>query len=189
MSDDLPLITFIIPTINRPSLRRSIDSLINQTFGNWRCILVFDGVEKTDFYDWRITSISIPKTGLFGSKHGQSGLVRNEGLKMAKTQWIGFLDDDDTLDKRYVETLFNKYFNYDVILWRMRYKNGSVAPPKGNSKLEYGKVGISFCYKNKFENLMFECNRDGEDFDFLLKLQSLTKSFIVSPEVFYFVRH
>jgi hypothetical protein len=57
------------------------------------------------------------------------------------------------------------------------------------NELVFSNVGISFCYKNKFENLFFDNNRDGEDFDFLMKLQSLTTNFIITPEIFYNVRH
>ena len=38
-------------------------------------------------------------------------------------------------------------------------------------------------------NLFFDVNRDGEDFDFLMKLKSLTNNWVITPEVFYNVRH
>jgi len=187
--DKKPLITFIIPTINRPTLDRTIKSVLKQTYSNWRCVVIFDGVDKIDFKDSRITSLSIPKTGLVGPKNGQSGLVRNEGIKISNSEWIGFLDDDDTLNEKYVETLVKNYLKYDFVVWRMKYRNGLVLPPQNLNELQFARVGISFCYKNKFDNLLFESNRDGEDFDFLKKLESLTKNFVIAPEVYYNVRH
>ncbi len=183
------LITFIIPSVNRVTLKRSIDSLINQTSPNWKCIVIFDGVEGTEFNDERITCIKINKIGLVGPNNGQSGLVRNEGIKLVQTEWIGFLDDDDTINPMYVETLEKKYQKYDFVVWRMKYENGFILPEFTNNSLIFGRVGISFCFKNKFENLVFEKNRDGEDFDFLIKLQSLSKNYIITPEIFYQVRH
>ena len=41
------IITFIIPTIGRETLNHSINSIINQTNKNWKCIIVFDGVKTT----------------------------------------------------------------------------------------------------------------------------------------------
>ena len=38
-------ITFIIPTIGRPTLSKSIESLINQTNKNWEAIIIFDGIK------------------------------------------------------------------------------------------------------------------------------------------------
>lgn len=47
MSDNInneAIVTFIIPTIGRDTLSKTIDSLINQTNPNWKAIIVFDGI-------------------------------------------------------------------------------------------------------------------------------------------------
>jgi len=108
---------------------------------------------------------------------------------MVDTEWIGFLDDDDTIHPDYVKTLSEKYLDYDFVVWRMRYLGGRILPSLQNNYLIFGDVGISFCYKNKFNNLLFDNNRDGEDFDFLMKLKSLSDKWIITPEVYYNVRH
>ena len=184
-----PIITFIIPSLNRDTITRTINSLLNQTSDDWKCILIYDGVDGVEFNDPRIKILKIKKTGLVGPANGQSGLVRNVGIKQVNTEWIGFLDDDDTVHPDYVKTLIEKYQDYDFVVCRMKYVNGFILPPPNNDKLLFGRVGISFCYKNKFDNLLFEKNRDGEDFDFLMKLTSLSDNFIVTPEVLYNVRH
>jgi|688.fasta_scaffold20642_2 glycosyltransferase involved in cell wall biosynthesis len=178
-------ITFIIPSLNRNSLTKSIQSLIDQTNPNWECIIIYDGVDGITFDDDRIKTIKIKKTGTIGPVHGQSGLVRNEGIKKVNTEWIGFLDDDDTLHPDYVNTLYENYSNYDFVIWRMILNDGRVIPGHNNNNIIFGDVGISFCYKNKFNDLLFNTNRDGEDFDFLIKLKSLTNNFITTPEVYY----
>jgi glycosyltransferase involved in cell wall biosynthesis len=201
-------ITFIIPSLNRPTIVNSIESLLKQTNPNWECIVIYDGVDGPDFKDDRIKIIKIDKTGVVGEHNGQSGLVRNIGIKEVKkcskvsigniysnwfdvttTEWIGFLDDDDTLHQDYVKDLFGKYSHYDFVVWRMIYNNGRILPPPNNDELSFGSVGISFCFKNKFGNLLFENNRNGEDYDMVTKLKSLTSNFMVAPEVYYNVRH
>jgi glycosyltransferase involved in cell wall biosynthesis len=183
-------ITFIIPSLNRPTIKRTIDSLINQSSSNWKAIVVYDGVDGENFSDERITTIKIQKTGIIGPNNGQSGLVRNEGIKLTETEWIGFLDDDDTLHTDYVKTLFEKYSDNDFVVWRMAYQNGLVLPPFFLNKLEFATVGISFCYKKIiFKELVFKQNRDGEDFDFLMELKKQSNKFIITPEVMYNVRH
>ena len=154
-------ITFIIPSINRDTLTNSINSLIRQTNKNWECIIVFDGVEGIKFYDNRIKTININKLGKKGNGHGNAGLVRNEGIKICETEWIGFLDDDDTIHPNYVKTLNEKYLKNDFVVWRMKYQNGLIVPPLFSNDLVFARVGISFCYKNKFDNLLFDKNRDG----------------------------
>lgn len=182
-------ITFIIPSVNRPTLENTVNSLLNQTNPNWRAIIVFDGVDGISFNDDRITIYKIDKVGLFGPHNGQSGLVRNYGISKCETEWIGFLDDDDSIHHKYVEDLFKNYKDKDFVVWRMKYTNGIVLPPLFSNDLFFGSVGISFCYKNKFDELLFDNNRDGEDFDFLMKLKSLTDNWIITPEIYYNVRH
>jgi glycosyltransferase involved in cell wall biosynthesis len=182
-------ITFIIPSINRDTIVKSVNSLLLQTNPNWECIIIYDGVDGTEFDDPRIKTIKIDKTGMFGSVHGQSGLVRNYGLKQCTTEWIGFLDDDDTIHENYVSTLFEKYSDYDFIIWRMIEPTGRVIPRVGNNTISFGEVGISFCYKNKFKDLLFDNNRDGEDYDMVQKLKSMSNNYIIASEVYYNIRH
>jgi glycosyltransferase involved in cell wall biosynthesis len=183
-------ITFIIPSLNRPTLKRTIESLVQQSVPNWKAIVVYDGVDGESFDDDRVKTIKIEKTGLIGPNNGQSGLVRNEGIKLVDTEWIGFLDDDDSIDKNYVKILFEKYNKYDFVVWRMAYENGLVLPPFHLNELKFATVGISFCYKKTiFKELFFSQNRDGEDFDFLTELKKQSNKFVITPEVMYNVRH
>ena len=184
-----PIITFIIPSIARLTLLRTIESLKNQTDPNWRSIITYDGVDGPDFDDERITIIKSPKIGLEGPKNGQSGLVRNIGIKQSKTPWIGFLDDDDTIHPDYVNKLKNSYEDKDFVVWRMKYENGLILPPINEHTLNFTKVGISFCYRQTLGQILFDKNRDGEDFDFLMKLKNLTNKWTVTEEVYYNVRH
>jgi glycosyltransferase involved in cell wall biosynthesis len=98
-------ITFIIPSIGRSTLKETIESLEKQTNKNWNAIIIFDGCTpnfQTD--DSRVKIIQIEK---LGQGINSAGLVRNEGIKIAETEWVAFVDDDDTLAVNYVETFYN----------------------------------------------------------------------------------
>jgi glycosyltransferase involved in cell wall biosynthesis len=183
------MITFIIPSLNRPTIIRTVNSLINQTNPNWKAIIIYDGVKGSIFEDKRIQTFEIEKTGLIGPNNGQSGLVRNFGIDKVDTEWIGFLDDDDTLHENYVKTLFEKYSDKDFVIWRMVYKNGLIIPRFSSNNITFGNVGISFCYKNKFNDLLFNNNRDGEDYDFIISLMSRSLNYVITPEIYYNVKH
>lgn len=71
----------------------------------------------------------------------------------------------------------------------MVYENGFILPPMSMNDLVFARVGISFCFKNKFDKLLFSQNRDGEDFDFLMELKKRSNNFIITPEVYYKIRH
>ena len=101
-------ITFIIPTIGRQSLQNSINSLLKQTIKDWHAIIIFDGIKcNLNNNDERIQIIEIEKTGI---NINSAGNVRNYGMSLATTEWIAFLDDDDTIAIDYIET-----FNYELI--------------------------------------------------------------------------
>ncbi len=182
-------ITFVIPSLSRPSLHKTIDSLLQQTNPSWKCHIIYDGVDGPSFDDPRIETHKIPKTGNNSKPMGESGLVRNIGIDKCNTEWIGFLDDDDTIDKNYVKTLFEKYSHFDFVVWRMKNTNGLVIPRINKNELVINNVGISFCYKNKFQDLKFDKNINGEDFYFVEKLLQKTKNYVITDEVFYFIRH
>lgn len=184
-----PIITFIIPSIARLSIFDTIESLKNQTNPNWCALVIYDGVDGPDFNDKRIKVIKSQKVGLEGPLNGQSGLVRNIGIKQTETEWIGFLDDDDTIHPEYISTLVEKYSSKDFVVWRMKYQNGLVLPPVKHNSLTFSEVGISFCYKKSLGELLFDNNRDGEDFDFLMKLKKITNNWVITPEIYYNVRH
>jgi hypothetical protein len=70
----------------------------------------------------------------------------------------------------------------------MKYNNGIILPPLNSDDISFRKVGISFCFKNIFKDLLFDENKNGEDYD-MIKKTSKTNNFIITPEVFYLVRH
>jgi glycosyltransferase involved in cell wall biosynthesis len=185
----MSLITFIIPSINRPTIDNTIQSLLNQTNPNWDCFVLYDGVVGKEFEDPRIQTFNLEKLGKKGERHGNAGLVRNEGIKMCQTEWIGFLDDDDTIHQDYVKTLTEKYTSYDFVVWRMKTTDGKIYPELTRNNLIRNRVGISISFKNKYSNMIFDSNDDGEDFEFVDKLQNTTTNFIITPEIYYNIRH
>jgi len=185
----MSLITFIIPSINRPTIDNTIQSLLNQTNPKWECFILYDGVEGKKFDDPRIKIFNLNKLGKKGERHGNAGLVRNEGIKMCKTEWIGFLDDYDTIHEDYVKTLFEKYTSYDFVVWRMKTTDGKIYPELTRNNIKINRVGISISFKNKFNDALFDGNGDSEDYEFVNKLKNLTHNFLITPEIYYNVRH
>jgi glycosyltransferase involved in cell wall biosynthesis len=183
------MITFVIPSLNRESLKYTIESLLNQTSSNWRAIVVYDNVDGIEFLDKRIKTIKIDKKGKIDG-HGLGGLVRNEAIKIVETEWIGFLDDDDTINKNYVKVLEDKYLDYDFVVWRMKFKDGLVLPPTNMNVLLQNYVGISFCYKKSmFSDIFFLENSNSEDYNFLKQLLNRSQKYKITPEIMYNVRH
>ena len=114
-------ITFIIPTIGRLTLEKTIECLLNQTCCEWKAIVIFDGIDPTissSAYDSRIQIIKKPKTHKAVCYGGD---VRNYGIQFATTEWVAFVDDDDGIKPTYVETFLSEIASYDndLIIFRM----------------------------------------------------------------------
>jgi hypothetical protein len=185
---DVINVTFIIPTLGRSTLEKTIKSLQKQTCVNWLAIVIFDNVTPNiNINDPRILFITCDK---LGEHYNYAGRVRNYGMKFVKTNWIAFLDDDDSISPNYVE-VFNKEilaYSTDVILFRMRYDN-DIFPDLDTNDIYKCKVGISFAIKKNIVDagLLFYPSQY-EDFYYLSLIKSNNYTIMISPYVLYFVR-
>lgn len=187
-SEHEPLLTFIIPSIGRPTLSNTIESLQRMENKDWKAIIVFDGVDPTlSPNDPRISVMKIDKTGI----NNYAGRVRNEGIRRATTKWVGFVDDDDTLKPTYTTRFYEHVKqNPDVIIFRMKNSDGRILPKHEQKDFFRNEVGISFCVqRTNFidEQLWFEPSPT-EDFDLLDRLRTKHKNIYISPHVEYIVR-
>ncbi len=124
---NMPTVSVIIPTYNRAHvLGRSIQSVLNQTFQDFELIIVDDGsTDDTESLLNRFSSKKIKYVRHQGNR-GRS-VTRNTGIRLAKGDYIAFLDDDDEwmpekLDKQMkiigtappeVGVVFTKFKQYD----------------------------------------------------------------------------
>jgi glycosyltransferase involved in cell wall biosynthesis len=90
-----PLVSVIMPTYRRPALlRRSILSVLAQTYSNFELIVVDDcSPDETPevvkaFTDPRLRYIR-------RTQNGRAALARNDGIAAARGSFIAFQDDDD----------------------------------------------------------------------------------------------
>ncbi|HBJ76930.1 MAG TPA: glycosyl transferase [Porphyromonadaceae bacterium] len=110
------MISIIIPVYNvEPYLHQCIDSILNQTYKDWECILVDDGSTDSsgvicDEYAKKDSRIHVLHTENCGASH-----ARNIGIECANGEWISFVDADDWITKNYVESLCNIKDNVDLI--------------------------------------------------------------------------
>jgi glycosyltransferase involved in cell wall biosynthesis len=86
-------ISVVIPTYNRArTVGKAIESVLSQTRPADEIIVVDDGssddtVQALQAYGDLIRVVSRPNTGISGA--------RNDGIKVATSDWVAFLDDDD----------------------------------------------------------------------------------------------
>lgn len=88
-----PQISILMPLFNkRPYVKRSIDSILQQSYPDWELIIVDDG--STDN-----SSEKVPKNDnrikLFRQKNSGPSSARNYALKESSGKYISFVDADD----------------------------------------------------------------------------------------------
>ena len=194
MSEECPnksLITFIIPTIGRDTLSKTLDCLINQSNPNWKAIVIFDGISSTiQNTDPRIRIIESTK---LGQNYNSAGLVRNYGITFADTEWVAFVDDDDSLSTNYVDIFIKESSAYtlaDIIIFRMEGCPGCIIPTLSTETFYYCQVGISFAVKKKiFDEGYIFIPSIAEDFCYLDEARNKKYNIMISPYVTYFVRN
>lgn len=93
------MISVIIPVYNVEAyIRQSIESVCNQTYKNLQILLIDDGStdgsgEICDEYAMRDKRIVVVH-----QKNGGAANAKNTGLKLAKGEYLAFLDSDDYLE-------------------------------------------------------------------------------------------
>ena len=118
MSD---LVSIIVPIYGvEEYLSKCIDSIINQTYKNLEIILVDDGsldgcpllCDKWAEQDKRIRVVHQANSGL--------SAARNTGLEMMSGEYIAFVDSDDYLDSRYVDSMLSAIISgkWKDSIWR-----------------------------------------------------------------------
>lgn len=191
------LITFIVPTINRDSLLKTIESISLQSITNWKAIIIFDGCEPTSdllklLSNIRFLYISINKKGIQNTNtHGSAGFVRNIAMSLVTTPWTGFVDDDDFLLPNYIQSLVEDTSivpSAELVCFRM-VDNNQITPPDYMMNIERGYFGISFCFKTKLFHDGFKFKQsEQEDFEFINSIKNAKKKIVISPYITYIVR-
>lgn len=104
----MPLASIVIPTFNRANvIQITLDSVCNQTFQDWECLVVDDF--STDNTKDLVESYST-KDARFHylvneGKKGAQG-ARNTGIRHSTCDWILFFDSDNIMHADLVESVF-----------------------------------------------------------------------------------
>lgn len=122
----LMLFSIIIPVFNAEhSIRKCIDSVLNQTFLDFEVLIINDGstddTEKilTEYSckDSRIKVFTFPNSGV--------GISRRRGISLAQGQYVIFVDADDSINSELLQKLATPISSYapDIIRYQSKIIN------------------------------------------------------------------
>ena len=109
--DKKPLFTVVMSTYNRAHLvPRAINSVLNQSYQNFELIIVDDASTDHTEEICRSFQSANNKIRYYKQKQNKGTLAaKNQGIDLATGDYIAFLDDDDELLKKALETAFHKF--------------------------------------------------------------------------------
>ncbi len=177
------LISVVIPTFNRAHLiKRSAQSVLDQTYNNLELIIVDDG--STDNTEDVVKSIDDERVIYIKQTNQGACAARNNGIDHAKGEFIAFQDSDDVWHEDKLEKQIKclKQTGADMVVCKVVYikKNTSKNAPyyftEGFIPQNTPPFGLStqtfFVKKFVFESTIFDRKMPKyQDFEFLIRCQ------------------
>ncbi len=200
-------LSIIVPVYNvKEYLEKCITSILSQTYTDYELILVDDGStdgsgEMCDAFALQNDKIKV----LHQENHGLA-YVRNVGIRIAKSDYIGFIDSDDWIEPE----MFAKMLNVadsndaDIVVCRVRLveSDGTILKEIGPQDEQYmdrsratieilkdeelPSFSVNKIYRlNLFENIEFPVGRIFEDTATIYKVFYKSSKVITIPYIGY----
>ena len=118
-----PQVSVIIPVYNtEPYLRQCMDSIVNQTLKDIEIICVNDGSTDNSLNILKEYESKDPRVIVIDKEHKNAGAARNAGLKIAKGDYLVFIDSDDYAEPDYLKLMYEKIVADDADVCVCNYK-------------------------------------------------------------------
>lgn len=106
------LVSLIVPVFNcEKYLNKCLQSIVTQTYRNLEIILVDDGSSDRSGMICDDFAREDSRIVVIHKKNGGVSRARNEGINIAKGEWLCFVDSDDYVGQDYVINMYNAVKN------------------------------------------------------------------------------
>ena len=211
------LISIIVPIYNVENyLRQCLDSIMNQTYQNFECLLINDGSPDNSADICREYVAKDARFRYFEKENGGVASARNLGIKRSEGAYITFIDSDDWVESDYLEVLHNSLLEEDADISVSTYKRFEMSDgtwyfhsfQRGYEKrvfinqeiieeftklneydASYRFVSGKLVRKTVLHNILFnEMTTFGEDMEFWMKLYLISSKIVYSNRDTYIYR-
>lgn len=192
------LVSIIVPIYNVENyVNKCIESIIKQTYEKLEILLIDDGATDAsgDYCD--IWAQKDKRIKVIHQENQGVSAARNRGLEISSGNWVVFVDGDDCIADRYIETLNNLNTNYHTKISCCRCQ----IEEDGYKEKDWIEDWKTFMYsreykatvwrymfaKELFQDICFPMHKTSEDTAILYKLIYQVDYIAVSAEKLYFV--
>lgn len=99
-------LSLVIPVYNAEKyISNCLDSVINQSYQDIEIILINDGSKDQSLFICEKFAVKDIRIKIINQSNGGPAKARNEGIKIAEGEYIGFVDADDIIKPDFYETL------------------------------------------------------------------------------------
>ena len=93
-------VAIILPNFNSSEYLKTLKSVLNQSYKNWQLIIIDDASDKKTIEILKKNIKNIKKLKFFFLKKNMgAGYCRNYGIRNSKSDYLAFIDSDDTWKK------------------------------------------------------------------------------------------
>ena len=187
------MISVIIPLYNKEHfVAKTIESVLTQTYQDFELIIVNDG--STDHSADVVSTFSDARIRFVEQANGGVSSARNHGIRLAKGEFIAFLDADDLWHSDFLEQMLNLYKAYPIFSFFCCAQDNRIIPtlPQGISIIkDHCKYYYIYCTgstiikRHIFEEVGYfrEGVQLGEDLDMWLRISCKYHTVYINKEL------
>ena len=151
----MPKLSVIVPVYNTEKyLRECIDSILAQTFTDFELILVNDGSTDGSGAICDEYAGKDPRVQVIHQQNGGATVARKSGVRIARGEYITFVDSDDWIDKDMYRIML-KWEPADVLICNM-YKYTSAGLREIKCCLNPGSYDNRILTENFYSTMLFD---------------------------------
>ena len=194
----IPVVSVILTVYNREKyIERCVESIIGQSFKNWKLIVIDDGSEDNSYNILKDYAIKVSNIEVIRQGNRKLAISRNRGIDLVESKYLTFIDSDDEYTEDHLERrmeFMESNPNVDLIHGGTKIIGNEFVRDKNNPDkfihLSECTIGGTFFGKtqvfknlNGFKNLSYS-----EDSDFLERAQKLFNVSKVEFETYIYHR-
>ena len=145
------MVSIIVPVYNVESyLEECIQSIVNQTYKDWECILINDGSTDRSRYICDTWAEKDDRIKVIHQSNQGVSTARNIGIQHAVGEFITFIDSDDWIENDYlysfIKALQNNHSDLVVSGLIHNYNNGNTKTyrPQISDYFELNSININY---------------------------------------------